>query len=205
MTSGVVVALRNARGSCALASSVRSSLAHAGFWPEPNQSRASSSMFTQLFRRKRNQSLAPPALLYLANDADNIQQRFDVGDPVFINYLAVARDKWQVTKVLTVHPRSQHALAESEQTKHAYLLHVFCDDELLVEAPTDHTEKIEKTEDGHYSYNVAQTIIHWLGEEGSLSSAIRSGTHINMTRGLKGKVISGVITGGTKAPLGSVI
>jgi hypothetical protein len=205
MATNVAMVLRNTRRNCALAKSVRAVLKRIGLRQDDNQSLASpETSSAELYRGyDAGQSVAPSAahtaLLYLGND---VGQGF-AGDLGLVRCLARTLERQRLVKVLTVHPRSRHEAACIVDTQDAFFLHIFCDDDLLlVEA---HAEKrTHEADDRLYCHNVAEKLVHWL-DEGSLRGGIRSGTHLNMTRGLNGTVVSGVITGGSKEPLGSVV
>ena len=185
MVSNVVVALRHAHRSCALSESVRVMLER-----------------HQQYRLATAPATASASLLYLANTcgAGDWVKSF-VDDTELHNRFEHACTLPHVDKVLTVHPRSWHEAASIKNCElMPYHVHVFVDDLLLMPG----TNVDNNDDDQKYLDTVSQKLISWL-DEGSLHRGIRSGTHVNITRGLHGDAIAGVMTGGKKEPLGSVV
>lgn len=116
-----------------------------------------------------------------------------------------ARDEPYENKILMVHPRSELNFVGIEKVQYLpYHLHIFCDDTVFL-MNSNHTMLSSRQQnDRAYTENVAKKLIMWLEEE-KPRRGIRSGTFVNMTRGLNGAVIAGVMTGGTKEPLGSCV
>ena len=105
------------------------------------------------------------------------------------------------TTLLAVHPRSRHDAASIGDLHNLpYHLHIFCDDVLLM-------GNFSRTLDNQletYSNCIAKKLFDWLDTE-LHRGGIRSGTHVNMTKGPNESVVAGVMTGGPKEPLGSIM
>ena len=78
--------------------------------------------------RQQETSLKP--MLYIANEkTETLEEARPFDNTDKFGFLANGQCK---NKLLMVHPRSRHALIRNQGMVHAYHLHIFCDDAILL-------------------------------------------------------------------------
>ena len=105
----------------------------------------------------------------------------------------------RLERVIAVHDRARHPLPRPtpglRPAASTHLLHLFTDAALL-----------ERGTPMPFTRSVARQIAEWLCADGAAQTRgrLRSGTYINATD-LGGRAVCGVMTGGTKDPLGAPV
>jgi hypothetical protein len=102
-------------------------------------------------------------------------------------------------RFIAVHDRERHRhLQPPTPSQNTHLIHVFCDTALL-----------QGGDISLYSAAAARRICSWVLSDASADdqqgSRLRSGAFINVTDLGSGRVASGVMSGGTKSPLGAML
>ena len=148
-------------------------------------------------------------VVYVANRAD--REHGDGGDTVNLlpdslsleRALAGARVS-DMTRILMVHGRDTLKLVQQQLGAAAtplfgrvHLLHVFVDPELVLE---------NATTDPAFTEELAARVLDWtlLDDREAGGTRLKPGTFVNATN-LSGRVVAGVMTGGTKDPLGAMV
>ena len=148
----------------------------------------------------------PAVLIYIANQSENEMAAGSANfaeDPGLRRCFRELQNYKTCRMLLAVHPRSWHAsTGKLSFADDFYHLHIFCDDFVLQPKYTmDSTPMTSEAE--AYVFSAASKLVEWT-VQGGLSQVLRSGAHINMTGNRNGKVVAGVMTGGSKEPLGAM-